>query len=300
MTNSPQPLVGIVMGSDSDWPKIKAARAALDEFDVPSEVRVMSAHRTPGTVREYASGARERGLRVIIAAAGGAAHLAGVVAAHTILPVIGLPVPTPELGGLDSLLSTVQMPGDVPVATVAVGMGGSRNAGLLAVQILAVSDDGAGGEVRGVQAGVGAEDRRPGMRDCRRSFAKMPTKWETLRWMGGVAGQLVLMDQTRLPTELREVTCRDVRDVWEAIKTLRVRGAPAIGIAAAYGVVLGLQPASAGRRHVLQYARAGESISRRQSPDGRQPALGAAADEPACSAAAAPADTAGHPRRAAG
>ena len=101
----------------------------------------MSAHRTPATVQEYASTARDRGLKVIIAAAGGAAHLAGVVAAHTTLPVIGLPVPTPELGGLDSLLSTVQMPGDVPVATVAVGMGGARNAGLLAVQILAVSDD---------------------------------------------------------------------------------------------------------------------------------------------------------------
>jgi len=134
-------LVGIVMGSDSDWPKIKAAQAALDEFAVPSEVRVMSAHRTPAVVQEYASTARERGLKVIIAAAGGAAHLAGVVAAHTTLPVIGLPVPTPELGGLDSLLSTVQMPGDVPVATVAVGMGGARNAGLLAVQILAVSDE---------------------------------------------------------------------------------------------------------------------------------------------------------------
>lgn len=134
-------LVGIVMGSDSDWPKIKAAQAALDEFAVPAEVRVMSAHRTPAVVQEYASTARARGLKVIIAAAGGAAHLAGVVAAHTTLPVIGLPVPTPELGGLDSLLSTVQMPGDVPVATVAVGMGGARNAGLLAVQILAVSDE---------------------------------------------------------------------------------------------------------------------------------------------------------------
>ena len=141
MTHPVQPLVGILMGSDSDWPKVKAARAALEEFDVPSEVRVMSAHRTPAAVQEYASQARSRGVKVIIAAAGGAAHLAGVVAAHTILPVIGLPVPTAELGGLDSLLSTVQMPGDVPVATVAVGMGGARNAGLLAVQILAVSDE---------------------------------------------------------------------------------------------------------------------------------------------------------------
>ena len=133
--------VGIIMGSDSDWPKIGKAADALDEFGVAYEVRVMSAHRTPGVVAEYASSAVERGLKVIIAAAGGAAHLAGVVAAHTILPVIGLPVPTADLGGLDSLLSTVQMPGDVPVATMAVGMGGPRNAGLFAVQMLALSDD---------------------------------------------------------------------------------------------------------------------------------------------------------------
>lgn len=134
------PLVGIVMGSDSDWPKIKKAAQALEEFEVPYEVRVMSAHRTPELVVRYASSAVDRGLRVIIAAAGGAAHLAGVIAAHTTLPVIGLPVPTPELGGIDSLLSTVQMPGDVPVVSVAVGMGGPRNAGLFAVQILALSD----------------------------------------------------------------------------------------------------------------------------------------------------------------
>lgn len=140
MNGSDKPLVGILMGSDSDWPKIKAAKAALDEFSIRCEVRVMSAHRTPDVVVEYASSARARGLRVIIAAAGGAAHLAGVVAAHTTLPVIGLPVPTAELGGLDSLLSTVQMPGDVPVASMAVGMGGPRNAGLFAVQIMATSD----------------------------------------------------------------------------------------------------------------------------------------------------------------
>ncbi|MFO0872074.1 MAG: 5-(carboxyamino)imidazole ribonucleotide mutase [Pirellulales bacterium] len=132
--------VGIVMGSDSDWPKIQGVAAALAEFAIPYEVRVMSAHRTPHVVSEYATTAVERGLRVIIAAAGGAAHLAGVVAAHTPLPVIGIPVPTAELGGLDSLLSTVQMPGDVPVACVAVGPGGARNAGLLAVQILATAD----------------------------------------------------------------------------------------------------------------------------------------------------------------
>ena len=134
MSNTPQ--VGIVMGSDSDWDKIKAVSVALKEFDVEYEVAVMSAHRTPGIVTEYATNAEERGLEVIIAAAGGAAHLAGVVAAHTTLPVIGLPVPTADLGGMDSLLSTVQMPGDVPVASMAVGMGGPRNAGLFAVQIL--------------------------------------------------------------------------------------------------------------------------------------------------------------------
>ncbi len=136
------PRVGIIMGSDSDWPKIKKVADALNEFGVAHEVRVMSAHRTPHIVGEYATTAIDRGLQVIIAAAGGAAHLAGVVAAHTTLPVIGLPVPTPELGGLDSLLSTVQMPGDVPVASMAVGMGGPRNAGLFAVQIMATADPG--------------------------------------------------------------------------------------------------------------------------------------------------------------
>lgn len=142
MPDAKPPLVGIVMGSDSDWPKIKAVVAALEEFEVPCEVRVMSAHRTPELVRQYATEAAGRGLKVIIAAAGGAAHLAGVVASHTILPVIGIPVPTDLQGGLDSLLSTVQMPGDVPVATVGVGMGGPRNAGLLAVEILALAEAG--------------------------------------------------------------------------------------------------------------------------------------------------------------
>jgi 5-(carboxyamino)imidazole ribonucleotide mutase len=140
MPKTTPPLVGIVMGSDSDWSKIKAAAAALDEFDVPYEVRVMSAHRTPEIVREYAATAAARGLKVLIAAAGGAAHLAGIVASHAILPVVGLPVPTELSGGLDSLLSVVQMPGDVPVATVGVGGGGPRNAGLLAVEILALGD----------------------------------------------------------------------------------------------------------------------------------------------------------------
>jgi 5-(carboxyamino)imidazole ribonucleotide mutase len=138
MSEAASPLVGIVMGSDSDWPKIKAAAAALDEFGVLYEVHVMSAHRTPELVRQYATMAAARGLKVLIAAAGGAAHLAGVVASHTTLPVIGVPVPTELAGGLDSLLSIVQMPGDVPVATVGLGGGGPRNAGLLAVEILAL------------------------------------------------------------------------------------------------------------------------------------------------------------------
>ncbi len=132
--------VGILMGSDSDWPKIKAASDALNEFGIGHEIQIMSAHRTPHMVAEYAQSAVDRGLKVILAAAGGAAHLAGTVAAHTTLPVIGIPVPTDLAGGLDSLLSTVQMPGDIPVATVGVGMGGPRNAGILAVQILAIAD----------------------------------------------------------------------------------------------------------------------------------------------------------------
>lgn len=133
--------VGVLMGSDSDWEKINGVAKALDEFDVGYEIHVMSAHRTPDKVLEYASTARERGLRVIIAAAGGAAHLAGVVASHTTLPVIGIPVKTDMMGGLDSLLATVQMPGDVPVATVGTGSGGARNAGILAVQMMALADE---------------------------------------------------------------------------------------------------------------------------------------------------------------
>lgn len=140
MTESNTAAVAIIMGSDSDWPKVKPAADALEEFGVIYEVRVMSAHRTPALVQQYASMAAARGLKVILAAAGGAAHLAGVIAAHTTLPVIGIPVPTDLAGGLDSLLSMVQMPGDVPVATVAVGGGGPRNAGLFAVEILALTN----------------------------------------------------------------------------------------------------------------------------------------------------------------
>lgn len=130
-----KPLVGIVLGSDSDLPAVQEAAAVLEELEIPFELTIASAHRTPERVREYAVSAEGRGLRAIIAAAGGAAHLPGVVAAHTLLPVIGLPVPTAALGGLDSLLSMVQMPPGVPVATV--GIGGARNAGLLAAQMVA-------------------------------------------------------------------------------------------------------------------------------------------------------------------
>jgi 5-(carboxyamino)imidazole ribonucleotide mutase len=134
------PQVGVIMGSDSDWPTLEAAGAALDEFGVEYEVGVYSAHRTPQRMLDYATSAVARGIRVIIAGAGGAAHLPGMVASATVLPVIGVPVPLKYLDGLDSLLSIVQMPAGVPVATVSVG--GARNAGLLAVRILAASDEG--------------------------------------------------------------------------------------------------------------------------------------------------------------
>src|ERR1039458_9720626 len=137
---SAKPVVGIIMGSDSDWPTMKSAAEACAEFGVPHEVQVISAHRTPRDLERYASTAQQRGLRVIIAGAGGAAHLPGVTAAFTPLPVIGVPMESKALKGLDSLLSIVQMPSGIPVATVAIG--GARNAGLLAVQILAVADAG--------------------------------------------------------------------------------------------------------------------------------------------------------------
>ncbi|MEU4742720.1 5-(carboxyamino)imidazole ribonucleotide mutase [Actinosynnema sp. NPDC023658] len=130
--------VGVIMGSDSDWPVMKAAAEALAEFDVPYEVGVYSAHRTPQRMLDYAATAASRGVRVIIAGAGGAAHLPGMVASATVLPVIGVPVPLKYLDGMDSLLSIVQMPAGVPVAAVSVG--GARNAGLLAVRVLAASD----------------------------------------------------------------------------------------------------------------------------------------------------------------
>ena len=133
-------MIGIVMGSTSDWETMKAAAKMLDEFGVPYEAKAMSAHRTPQAVAEWASNARKNGMKAIIAAAGGAAHLAGVVAAHTTLPVLGVPMPSKHLQGLDSLLSTVQMPKGIPVATFAIGDAGAANAALFAVSLLALED----------------------------------------------------------------------------------------------------------------------------------------------------------------
>ena len=136
-----KPVVGVVMGSDSDWPVMKETVALLNKLKVPSEVRVISAHRTPDEAAAFARGAERSGVRVIIAAAGGAAHLAGALASHVTLPVIGVPLEGSScLGGLDALLSTVQMPAGVPVATVAIGKAGARNAAILAAQILALGD----------------------------------------------------------------------------------------------------------------------------------------------------------------
>jgi 5-(carboxyamino)imidazole ribonucleotide mutase len=151
------PLVGIIMGSDSDLPTMQAAIDVCRSFEVLFEVRVISAHRTPQDMADYATTAHERGLRVIIAGAGGAAHLPGMVAAYTPLPVIGVPVQTKTLNGLDSLLSIVQMPGGVPVATVAIGQ--AKNAGLLAIQILATSDPSLLQRVIDYKAGMADESR---------------------------------------------------------------------------------------------------------------------------------------------
>ena len=136
--NTSAPLVGVVMGSRSDWETMSAAAQILDQFGVPFECKVVSAHRTPAWMSEYALAAEERGLKVIIAGAGGAAHLPGMIASQTILPVLGVPVQSKALNGLDSLLSIVQMPGGIPVATLAIGVPGAKNAGLLAVRILAI------------------------------------------------------------------------------------------------------------------------------------------------------------------
>lgn len=135
-----KPIVGIVMGSASDWDTMKPAAKVLEEFGVAFEAKAMSAHRTPAAVMAWTGAAKDNGMKVIIAAAGGAAHLAGVVAAHTTIPVLGVPMPSKHLGGLDSLLSTVQMPKGIPVATLAIGEAGAANAALFAVAILALSD----------------------------------------------------------------------------------------------------------------------------------------------------------------
>lgn len=140
-TSSAAPLVGIIMGSSSDWPTMKLAAEVLEQFGVPFEKRVVSAHRTPGLLYEYASGAEARGLRCLIAGAGGAAHLPGMAASMTVLPVLGVPVQSKALSGVDSLYSIVQMPGGVPVATFAIGNAGAMNAGLFAVQLLAAGGD---------------------------------------------------------------------------------------------------------------------------------------------------------------
>lgn len=152
MTDAHAPQVGLIMGSDSDWPTMEAAAEALAEFGVRFEVGVISAHRTPQRMIDYARNAADRGLSVIIAGAGGAAHLPGMVASATPLPVIGVPVPLKYLDGMDSLLSIVQMPAGVPVATVSIG--GARNAGLLAVRILGASDPGLRDAMSRFQAGL--------------------------------------------------------------------------------------------------------------------------------------------------
>jgi len=137
---SPAPLVGIIMGSQSDWPVMQHAAEILDRLEVPHEVKIVSAHRTPKRLFDYAAGAQGRGLKIIIAGAGGAAHLPGMAASMTILPVLGVPVATTALQGQDSLLSIVQMPGGIPVGTLAIGKAGAVNAGILAASILALSD----------------------------------------------------------------------------------------------------------------------------------------------------------------
>lgn len=150
MAENSKPLVAVIMGSKTDWEAMRAASDTLKEFGVEHESRVLSAHRTPELAAEFASNAESRGIEVIIAGAGGAAHLAGVTAAYTVLPVLGVPMESPSLKGMDSLLSTVQMPGGIPVGTLAIGKGGAKNAALLAIAILA--------------------NKRPELRDKIRSF----------------------------------------------------------------------------------------------------------------------------------
>ena len=152
-----KPVIGIVMGSDSDFPVMEEAVKTLKFFDIPHEVRVISAHRAPAQVMEYARTAEKRGLKVIIAGAGGAAHLAGIIAAETTLPVIGVPIESSPLHGIDALLSTAQMPGGVPVATMAVGKAGAKNAAILSAQILSIYDGEINGKLKKFKASLEQE-----------------------------------------------------------------------------------------------------------------------------------------------
>lgn len=152
------PIVGVVMGSDSDWPTMKQAAEILDQFGVSFEKKVVSAHRTPDDMANYGKEARERGIKVIIAGAGGAAHLPGMLASHTTLPVIGVPIQTSALGGVDSLYSIVQMPNGIPVATVAIGK--AQNAGLLALRILSTEDKGIAMQLKQYHEGMANESRK--------------------------------------------------------------------------------------------------------------------------------------------
>ena len=153
-----KPIVGVVMGSDSDWPTMKQATEILEQFGVPIEKKVVSAHRTPNDMAEYGETARQRGLKIIIAGAGGAAHLPGMLASHTTLPVIGVPIQTSALGGVDSLYSIVQMPNGIPVATVAIGK--AQNAGLLALRMLSMTDENIANKLTEYHAQMADESRK--------------------------------------------------------------------------------------------------------------------------------------------
>ena len=155
---STSPIVGVVMGSDSDWPTMKQATEILEQFGISFEKRVVSAHRTPDDMAIYAKEARDRGIKVIIAGAGGAAHLPGMLASHTTLPVIGVPIQTSALGGVDSLYSIVQMPNGIPVATVAIGK--AQNAGLLALRMLGMEDKGIAIQLKEYHEGMATESRK--------------------------------------------------------------------------------------------------------------------------------------------
>ena len=162
-----KPLVSIVMGSDSDLEIMREAGKALDDFGIAYEIDVTSAHRSPDRSADFAKKAAERGIKVIIAGAGGAAHLAGVIAAHTILPVIGVPIPSTSLNGMDSLLSTVQMPAGIPVATVAIGKPGATNAGILAAQMIGLADESIAKKMHGYKEKLarGVEEKSKKLRE---------------------------------------------------------------------------------------------------------------------------------------